>query len=345
MRKIHVLNNDQSERKRIMTTYSNRTDLTLEAQELLVRGEPDKKDFDGIITHTRREGKLNITKVEVTNDNGAAKIGKPVGTYVTIEMGNSELKSNEDYVHARSAIATELSALIPNIENKTVLIIGLGNWNVTPDALGPKVVSKLAITRHILEHFPDEREKNLNPVCAIAPGVLGITGIETAEIIKGVADRVKPDFIIAIDALASMRTERVNKTIQLCDTGISPGSGVGNKRKELSKNTLGVPVYAIGVPTVVDAITMANETIEAIINALKEEVKTSENIYSFMKDIDPQDKQELISKVFNPGDENMIVTPRGIDEAITIMSKLIADSLNVFIHRHNYSYLQQAYLM
>ena len=142
-----------------------------------------------------------------------------------------------------------------------------------------------------------------------------------------------------------MRTERVNKTIQLCDTGISPGSGVGNKRKELSKNTLGVPVYAIGVPTVVDAITMANETIEAIINALKEEVKTSENIYSFMKDIDPQDKQELISKVFNPGDENMIVTPRGIDEAITIMSKLIADSLNVFIHRHNYSYLQQAYLM
>lgn len=328
-----------------MTTFNNRTDLTLEAQEMLVKGEPNKKDFDGITTQVRKEGKLNITKVQITNENGAAKIGKPVGTYVTIEIGNSELKNSEDYVHARSAIASELSSIVKNIENKTVLIIGLGNWNVTPDALGPKVISKLAITRHILEYFPEEKNRNLNPVCALAPGVLGITGIETAEIIKGVTEHVKPDLIIAIDALASMKTDRVNKTVQICDTGIAPGSGVGNKRKELSVNTLGVPVYAIGVPTVVDAVTMANETIDAIINELKKMNETSENIYSFIKDIDPQDKFELISKVFNPGDDNMIVTPRGIDDAITVMSKLIADSLNVMIHHKNYSYLQQTYLM
>ncbi|HBN86374.1 MAG TPA: GPR endopeptidase [Clostridiales bacterium] len=328
-----------------MTTFKNRTDLTLEAQEMLIRGEPNKKDFDGIVSHVRKEGKLNITHVEITNNAGAEKIGKPIGNYITIEVGNSELKNNEDYVHARSALATELKNIIPDMENKTILIIGLGNWNVTPDALGPKVVSKLAITRHILEYFPDEREKNLNPVCALAPGVLGITGIETAEIIKGVADHVKPDIIIAIDALASMRTDRVNKTVQLCDTGIAPGSGVGNKRKELSKQTLGVPVYAIGVPTVVDAITMANETIDSMIREFKKENESSGNIYTFIKDIDPQDKQELISKVFQPGDDNMIVTPRGIDEAITVMSKLIADSLNVMIHHKNYNYLQQTYLM
>ena len=328
-----------------MTTFTNRTDLTLEAQEMLVKGEPSKKDFDGIETQAKKEGKINITKVTITNDVGAQKIGKPIGNYITIELGDSELRSNEDYVHARSALVSELNSIMQNIQNKTILIIGLGNWNVTPDALGPKVVSKLAITRHILEYFPDERDKGLNPVCALAPGVLGITGIETAEIIKGVTDRVKPDYIIAIDALASMKTERVNKTIQICDTGIAPGSGVGNKRKELSPATLGVPVFAIGVPTVVDAATMANDTIDAIIDELIRNNENSQEFYSILKNIDPNEKYEMITKVFNPGEDNMIVTPRGIDEAITVMSKLIADSLNLMIHKNNYNYLQQQYLM
>ncbi len=328
-----------------MTTFTNRTDLTLEAQEMLVKGEPNKKDFDGIETQAKKEGKINITKVTITNDVGAQKIGKPIGNYITIELGDSELRSNEDYVHARSALVSELNSIMQNIQNKTILIIGLGNWNVTPDALGPKVVSKLAITRHILEYFPDERDKGLNPVCALAPGVLGITGIETAEIIKGVTDRVKPDYIIAIDALASMKTERVNKTIQICDTGIAPGSGVGNKRKELSPATLGVPVFAIGVPTVVDAATMANDTIDAIIDELIRNNENSQEFYSILKNIDPNEKYEMITKVFNPGEDNMIVTPRGIDEAITVMSKLIADSLNLMIHKNNYNYLQQQYLM
>jgi len=132
-------------------------------------------------------------------------------------------------------------------DDSTILVIGLGNWNVTPDALGPKVVSRLMVTRHLLEYVPDQVDEGVRPVCAVSPGVLGITGIETGEIVRGIVDRVKPDVVIAIDALASRKMERVNTTIQIADTGISPGSGVGNKRMELSRETLGVPVIAIGV--------------------------------------------------------------------------------------------------
>jgi len=214
-----------------------------------------------------------------------------------------------------------------------LLVIGLGNWNVTPDALGPKVVSRLMVTRHLLEYVPDQVDEGVRPVCAVSPGVLGITGIETGEIVRGIVDRVKPDVVIAIDALASRKMERVNTTIQIADTGISPGSGVGNKRMELSRETLGVPVIAIGVPTVVDAATMANDTIDLVIDNLIREAKEDSHFYNMLKNIDRNEKYQLIQEVLQPYVGNLVVTPKEIDDVVDRIAKVIANGLNIALHQ------------
>ena len=206
--------------------------------------------------------------MKIVDERGEKIIGKPIGTYITIESPEL-IHFDEDTEEKTSRLfSEELSYLINPDSNKTILVVGLGNWNVTPDALGPKVVSKLMITRHLKELMPEQVEEGVSTVCALSPGVLGITGIETGEIILGVASQIKPDVIIAIDALASRKMERVSTTIQLSNTGISPGSGVGNKRMGLNEKLLGVPVIAVGVPTVVDAATMANDTIDLVIDKI-----------------------------------------------------------------------------
>ena len=215
----------------------------------------------------------------------------------------------------------------------TILVIGLGNWNVSPDSLGPKVVSKLMVTRHLLQYVPEEVEHGVRPVCAISPGVLGITGIETGEIIRGIVDRLRPDCIIAIDALASRKLDRVNTTIQIADTGVSPGSGVGNKRMDISRETLGVPVIAIGVPTVVDAATIANDTIDKVIDAFIHKSGEEKQFYTMLKNIDRDEKYQMIQEVLDPYTGNLVVTPKETDEVVERIAKVIANGLNISLHQ------------
>ena len=315
-----------------------RTDLALEAHELFKqqamkevmkeRGEPP-----GVEVENAGNDEIRITRVKVTSPTGEASIGKPMGNYITIEVPRLRQNDQELFENTCKALAKELTGITKLGKNSTILVVGLGNWNVTPDALGPKVVSSLMVTRHLLEYVPDQVDDGVRPVCAVAPGVLGITGIETGEIVKGIVDRVKPDLLIAIDALASRKMERVSTTIQIADTGIAPGSGVGNKRMELSKETLGVPVIAIGVPTVVDAATMANDTIDLVMDSFMQQAGKGTEFYNMLNDIDRNEKHQMIQEVLNPYIGNLIVTPKEIDDIIERVAKVIANGLNIALHQ------------
>lgn len=205
------------------------------------------------------------------------------------------------------------------------MIVGLGNLYVTPDALGPKVVPEIEVTRHILEYMPKAMPEDTRPVSAISPGVLGITGIETMEILKGVVDNVKPKLLIVIDALASRSIDRISSSIQIADTGIVPGAGVENKRKEISKKTLGIPVIAIGIPTVVDLATVTNECIDIFIENLQEKAMSND----YLNKLKERDNYEDIKEALVPKDYNMIVTPKEIDKLIENMSKIISKAINM----------------
>lgn len=314
--------------------FSPRTDLAVEAREIYSKNS--NENIDGVEIDTKRMlGGIKIITVDVLNENGEKALNKPIGKYITMEIPevkHYDIDTQEDLTRIASE---ELLKVIDLKENIKTLVIGLGNWHVTPDALGPKVVSKLMITRHLKEYMPDEIEEGINPVAALAPGVLGITGIETAEVVKGLVERTKPDIVIVIDALAARKVERVARAIQISNTGISPGAGVGNKRMELSEKTLGVPVIAVGVPTVVDAATLANDTIDSMIDALIEETKDSKEakgFYSMLKSLDKDEKYGMIKSVLKPYSKNMVVTPKDIDALIEDLSKIIANSINISLH-------------
>ena len=213
-----------------------------------------KDNIEGIETNITEEGNIKITEVKVINENGANSIGKPVGSYITIDINKLKLATDEEIECYGNALSKELKKLIDQHVEKQdeILVVGLGNIYVTPDSLGPKVINEVDVTRHILKYMPEALEEGTRAVSAISPGVLGTTGMETLEIVNGIVNNVKPKLIIVIDALASRSIERISSSIQLADTGIVPGAGVGNTRKELSQNTLNIPVIAIGIPTVVD---------------------------------------------------------------------------------------------
>ncbi|HEX2946389.1 MAG TPA: GPR endopeptidase [Clostridia bacterium] len=314
-----------------------RTDLTLEAHELLkeqsLKEGGGQADIPGVMVENAGDDDIQITRVRVTTPAGEKAIGKPMGNYITLEIPGLRDNDQELYENTCKALAKELSSILKLNEKTMTLVVGLGNWNVTPDALGPKVVSSMMVTRHLLEYLPDQVDDGVRPVCAVAPGVLGITGIETGEIVKGIVDRIKPDYVIAIDALASRKMDRVNTTIQIADTGISPGSGVGNKRMELSRATLGIPVIAIGVPTVVDAATMANDTIDLVLDSMIEQAPKGTEFYNMMKSIDRDEKYGMIQEVLEPYVGNLIVTPKEIDEVVRKVAKAIANGLNIALHQ------------
>jgi spore protease len=318
-------------------TRSTRTDLTLEAHELLrekaVREQQEEQPIPGVELENAGDDEIKITRVRVTSPTGEAAIGKPMGNYITLEIPGLRDNDQELYENTCKELAKELVGILRLNDKTMTLVVGLGNWNVTPDALGPKVVSSMMVTRHLLEYLPEQVDEGVRPVCAVAPGVLGITGIETGEIIKGIVERIKPDYVIAIDALASRKMERVNTTIQIADTGIAPGSGVGNKRMELSKETLGIPVIAIGVPTVVDAATMANDTIDLVLDSMIEQAKQGSEFYNMMKSIDRDEKYGMIQEVLEPYVGNLIVTPKEIDEVVRKIAKVIANGLNIALHQ------------
>ncbi|HBA03377.1 MAG TPA: GPR endopeptidase, partial [Clostridium sp.] len=272
---------------------------------------------------------VRVTAVKILDEEGAKNIGKPIGEYITLEFPEFVYYDGERIIDVSEVMAKELSKLINLNEDMVALVVGLGNWNITADAVGPKVVSKIMISRHLKEYVPDSIDEGVRPVCAISPGVLGLTGMETSEIIKGIVDKVKPSVIICIDALASRKTQRVNRTIQLGNTGISPGAGVGNRRLELSEKTLGVPVIAIGVPTVVDAGTIANDTIDLVLESLIKSSTKGGAFYSMLKEVDRDERQTLIREVLDPELGGMVVTPKDIDKVIDSVSKIIANGINI----------------
>ena len=316
---------------------SVRTDLTLEAHELLqeqaLREKNEQQGIPGVRLENAGDDVIKITRVVVDTPAGEKAIGKPMGNYITLEIPGLRDNDQELYENTCKALAQELTGILKLGEKTMTLVVGLGNWNVTPDALGPKVVSSMMVTRYLLEYLPEQVDEGVRPVCAVAPGVLGITGIETGEIIRGIVERVKPDYVIAIDALASRKMERVNTTIQIADTGISPGSGVGNKRMELSRATLGIPVIAIGVPTVVDAATMANDTIDLVLDSMIEQAPQGTEFYNMMRSIDRDEKHAMIQQVLEPYVGNLIVTPKEIDEVVKKIAKVIANGLNIALHQ------------
>lgn len=315
--------------KKQQNLFSVRTDLAIEATELAQQGTTQHHALDGVSVHTKETDQYTMTTVHILNDTGSDTMGKPKGTYITIE--SEGLKENDTFCHEAitNVMAKALSTLAKPKEHAVVLVVGLGNWNITPDALGPKVVSKVLVTRHLQDTLPHQILEQMRPVAAVSPGVMGITGIETGEIVKGIAEKLKPDLVIAIDALAARKTSRINAAIQLSDTGIAPGAGIGNKRKLLNEETLGVPVIAVGVPTVVDAATLVNDTMDRMLSAMREQTEETNPFYQMLTDMETEEKYTLITELLNPYAENMFVTPKEVDAVIERLSRIIANAINV----------------
>ena len=300
--------------------YNIHTDLALEDKE---RFESDQVEISGVEVEElyNEESEIQITTVRILTENGAKVMRKPVGTYITMEAPNLTAPDETYQMEIAKEMAKHLKEMINTHKKEyTVLVVGLGNREVTPDALGPLVVEELFVTRHLVKEFGKFMMKNhsLNLVSAIAPGVMAQTGMETSEIVKGIVSEIHPDFIIAIDALAARNTKRLNRTIQLADTGINPGSGVGNHRNGITKESMGVPVIAIGVPTVVDAATIVRDTMEHVITELN--IKTDEL---------------LLEQWIAPHLHGMFVTPKDIDETIARIGITISEALNLLFQENS----------
>ncbi|NLU51869.1 MAG: GPR endopeptidase [Clostridiaceae bacterium] len=316
---------------------SIRTDMADESRVVGAgaRARTDDGGFgEGIQVEHDGDEEVSITRVHVNTPEGEQKVGKPMGTYITMDIPGIWQKSRDLYEKSCRMLARELERLIHIDKKDTVLVVGLGNWNVTADALGPRVAQTVLVTRHIYEYLPKEVDENTRPVCAISPGVLGITGIETGHIIKGIVDNVKPALVIAIDALASRNMSRVNASIQLANTGIAPGSGVGNKRAALTRETLGVPVIAIGVPTVVDAATMVSDTLDLILDSMMEQAGQGSQFYNMLSQIDRDEKYRMIIELLEPHTGNLVVTPKDTDEIVQYLTKLVANAINMALHEN-----------
>lgn len=306
---------------------SIRTDLAIEAKEIYE--SESNSSIKGVEVEEHSEGEVKITNVYIKNEEGEKSMGKPMGTYITIDMPEFVHYDGDSMDEVSKVLAKALEPLIKLDDSMTALVVGLGNWNITADAVGPRVISKLMVTRHLKQLVPDSIDEGIRPVCAISPGVLGITGIETGEIIKGIVESIKPDIIICVDSLAARKMERVNSTIQIGNTGISPGSGVKNKRMEISEKVLGVPVIAIGIPTVVDAATMANDTIDLVIDEMIKSSNKSSNFYSMLKSMNKNEKQRLIEELLSPYVGDLMVTPKNVDLVIDSVSRIIANGINI----------------
>lgn len=317
----------------MLEKYSVRTDLALEEKE---RFESDNVEIPGVVLDEEydKEMEIRITRVKVETENGAKTMGKPVGVYLTIEAPNMAVP-DEDY---HREVSVKLSGFIRELiqgreldtEDLSVLVVGLGNRKVTPDALGPYVADNLCVTRHIVKEYGKYAMgmEHARLVSAIVPGVMGQTGMETLEIVKGVVNETKPDLVIAIDALAARNTKRLNRTIQIADTGIHPGSGVGNHRNGLTKESVGIPVIGIGVPTVVDAATIANDTMENLIDAL-ESSEMLKGVGDVLRTYNSAEKYELVKELISPHLNGMYVTPKDEDDLVKQISYTISEALNM----------------
>ncbi|WP_305768857.1 GPR endopeptidase [Candidatus Epulonipiscium viviparus] len=313
--------------------FTPRTDLAIEVGAILEREEKEVEDeLDGVDLHIEPHENYKKTHIEIFSAAGEKIMSKPMGHYITIE--SEYLKENNPEIHKEiiEEVADCLRGLLPTHSGiLKVLIIGLGNRQATPDTLGPYVCDKVLVTRHLAEFVPEAIDDSVCHLSSLAPGVMGLTGIETSEIVKGVCEHIHPDCIIAIDALGARSATRINSTIQISNTGISPGAGIGNKRKKLDINTMGCPVIAIGVPTVVDAATLINDTMDTLIESMLAE-STNAEFYSMLRDLGDQEKYSLIREVITPTIGNLFVTPKDMDEVIMYLGNIIANAINIAVH-------------
>lgn len=308
---------------------SIRTDLALEATEIC---EEQSTALDGVVVDTKELEDCTITTVEIINEIGSKIMNKEIGKYITLESGLMKFDDDDSREKVINYLKDELIEIFGTDQSKKTLIIGLGNWNITSDALGPRAVSKTLVTRHIFKNYNKDYDDDFSEVAALSPGVMGITGIETVEIVKSIVDKIKPDRVVAIDALASRKMDRVNSTIQISTGGIAPGGGVGNKRKALDKSYLGVDVIAIGVPTVVDAATLTIDVLDLAIDNLIEVSQENSEFYKMLTKLKEEEKYQLIKDSLEPYDKNLIVTPKDIDETIENLAIIISEGLNRSLH-------------
>lgn len=308
---------------------SIRTDLALEATEIC---EEQSTALDGVVVDTKELEDCTITTVEIINEIGSKIMNKAIGKYITLESGLMKFDDDDSREKVINYLKDELIEIFGTDQSKKTLIIGLGNWNITSDALGPRAVSKTLVTRHIFKNYNKDYDDDFSEVAALSPGVMGITGIETVEIVKSIVDKIKPDRVVAIDALASRKMDRVNSTIQISTGGIAPGGGVGNKRKALDKSYLGVDVIAIGVPTVVDAATLTIDVLDLAIDNLIEVSQENSEFYKMLTKLKEEEKYQLIKDSLEPYDKNLIVTPKDIDETIENLAIIISEGLNRSLH-------------
>ncbi|MGL4361920.1 MAG: GPR endopeptidase [Cellulosilyticaceae bacterium] len=321
--------------------WTPRTDLALEIGiQLQEQGQAQLKDVSedtyniegvNIMTDKHSSEHITTTYVHVENEKGSKIMGKPIGRYITIEalaMKENDPDAHKEIIHI---LSDEIRNLLPRKKKAHVMVVGLGNRFATPDKLGPDVSGKVLVTRHIKDQIPDNIEHSVGILSSLTPGVMGLTGIETCEIIKGVVKEVKPDCIIAIDALAARNVQRINSTIQITDTGIAPGAGIGNGRKILNEETVGCPVIAIGVPTVIDTATLVNDTVELLMERI---LKRADNkkVYNMLKEVSKQEKYDMFKEILEPQMGNLYVTTKDIDEIMNYLSNIIFNSINIAIH-------------
>ena len=301
--------------------WNIRTDLAVEIRDMYKKAEKIEDEIPGVKTDIENvEEGFTITEVKILSEEGSNALGKPIGSYYTLEADNLHLGIEEISTKVEKKISIILKSLLNLSTDDTVLVVGLGNEDVTPDSVGPTVVSKIDVTSHLIKYVPQYIKEGTRAVSAIIPGVLGTTGIETSDIIEAITEKINPDAVIVIDALAARNIKRIKNTIQIANTGIAPGSGVGNNRQRIDKELLGVPVIAIGIPTVVDSKTIVSDVIEGIIAKENVDVEKKEQYYNFIENM-------------LPGIENnSMVTPNEIDEVVTNISDIIANGINMALN-------------
>lgn len=321
----------------MMQPFEIRTDLAVEEKESF---PGDGGEISGVALREWRHAssQIKLTEVKILDDHGARAMGKPKGTYVTLEASQMAEKDEGYHEEVSGELAKQIRRLIHALEQEgvledkrdmSILAVGLGNVLVTPDALGPRVLGNLQVTRHLMSEYGQEfcRKHHLPVLSGIVPGVMAQTGMETAEILKGIIHETKPDLLIVIDALAARSVRRLGTTIQLTDTGIHPGSGVGNHRHSLTMESLGIPVLAIGVPTVVGAAAIVHDTVSTMIKTLASHMETK-GMGDFMEQLNSDEQYQLIRELLEPEFGSLYVTPPDVDETVKQLSFTISEGIH-----------------
>lgn len=302
-----------------------RTDLAYEANESL------KTKTKGVILETENYKHGEVIKLEIIDEEAEKTIGKKKGKYITYETKSLKSLGKESRKEVIDILCNAIKE-VAGLKNDRILVVGLGNRNITADALGPKTLDKIKVTRQFFKAYNKQFDDDFSEVCILEPGVLGTTGIETINTIVGVVEKIKPTLLIIVDALASRKMKRLCSVVQITDAGIEPGSGIGNMQGSLNEETLGVKVIAVGIPTVIDTATIVNDTIEAMEEALNGKDKGAGGMMGVLSDLEYEEKHLFIKEILNPMYGESIVTPSSVDELMEYLSDILASAVNKAVH-------------